>query len=503
MKLSPPNLRPFHILPIISHRKSPDFAPESKVSLRINTNITALSALRSLNNTTEAMSRQIARLSSGLRINTAADDPAGLIISENLRTQMLGIDQATRNAQDAVNMTKTAEAALEEIQNLIRNMRGIAVHSANTGVVDASMLQANQAQIRNAIQSIDRIASQTSWGTRKLLDGSAGAQANVTNGTAVGSIFVGGTFNGETVTSGAITMDRVTAAERASVTLGNNFGSTASIVTTPGAFVINGFSFSTDGSESVQSVLTKINAMSGTTGVTAQFAGGSISLTANEYGSAHAVNFFDPSNVLHTTNSATDTGVDAVFNVSMNTTNGVQTVPVTGQGLRLMDGFGNIILLTEQGNATAGVQSIGMMTAGAVNFHIGAGANQSVAFSMPNVYANRMGTGVIAGKDLSTIDVTTQVGAQQAIQIVDAAVSQLAQWRGDIGSFQVNFLDSTIRSLGVEKENLAASESQIRDADIAQEMTSYTKYQILQQSGMAMLAQANHAPTNVLQLLQQ
>lgn len=473
------------------------------MSLRINTNITALSALRSLNNTTEAMSRQISRLSTGLRINNASDDPAGLIISENLRTQMLGIDQATRNAQDAVNMTKTAEAALEEIQSLIRNMRGLAVHSANTAVVDANMLQANQAQIRNAIQSIDRIASQTSWGTRKLLDGSAGSQANITNGDAVGSIYIGGTFNGESIASGSISMERVTAAERASVTLGNTFGGTSAIVTTPGAFVINGFSFSTDGTESVQSLLGKINAMSSTTGVTAQLNAGSITLTSTEFGAAHAVNFFDPSNILHNANSATDTGVDAVFNVTMNTTDGQQTALFTGQGLRLMDGFGNIILLTEQGNATGGVQAIGEMTAGSVSFQIGAGSNQSVAYSMPNVYANRLGHGSIAGEDLSTIDVTSQVGAQQAIQIIDASVSQLAQWRGDIGAFQVNFLESTIRSLGVAKENLAASESQIRDADIAVEMTSYTKYQILQQSGMAMLAQANHAPTNVLQLLQQ
>ncbi|MBL8059780.1 MAG: hypothetical protein JNK63_03575 [Chthonomonas sp.] len=473
------------------------------MSLRINTNITALSALRSLNSTTEAMSRQISRLSTGLRINNAADDPAGLIISENLRTQMLGIDQATRNAQDAVNMAKTAEAALEEVQTLIRNMRGLAVHSANTAVVDANMLQANQAQIRNAIQSINRIASQTSWGTRQLLDGSAGAQANVTNGAAVGSIYMGGMFNGESVATGPITMTRVTAGERAAVSLGNTFASVNAIVPTPGAFVINGFSFSTDGAESVQSLLAKINAMSSSTGVTAQFNGGSIQLTAGEFGSRHAVNFFDPSNILHTASSATDTGVDAVFDVSMNTDAGIQTATFTGDGLRLRDGYGNIILLTEQGNATAGVQSVGMMTAGSVNFHIGAGSNQSVAYSLPNAYANRLGTGVIANMDLSQVDVTTQTGAQQAIQIIDAAVSQLGQWRGDLGSFQVNFLESTIRSLGVVKENLAASESQIRDADMAMEMTSYTKYQILQQSGMAMLAQANQAPTNVLQLLQQ
>lgn len=456
------------------------------------------------------MGKQINRLSTGLRINNASDDPAGLIISENLRTQILGIDQATRNAQDAVNMTKTAEAALEEVQSLIRNMRALAVHSANTAVIDANMLQANQAQIRNAVQSINRIAEQTTWGTKKLIDGTAGAQANVTNNAAVGSIYIGGTFQGESVASGSITMTRVTQAERALVTLGGSFASASSIVTTPGSFVINGYSFSTDGSESVQSILTKINSMTGTTGVMAQMTGsGPVSLTLSsvDFGAGSQVNFFDPSQVLHNASSATDAGVNAVFNISVQTGNGLQTSTFTGgqaagtSGLRLTDNWGNVVLLTEQGNNTAAATQIGVLTSGSVQFHIGAGANQAVSYSMPNAYANRLGTGVVAGKDLSLLDVTTQAGAQDAIKIIDAAVTQLAQWRGDIGAFQVNFLESTIRSLGVAKENLSASESQIRDADMAMEMTNYTKLQILQQSGMAMLAQANQAPQSVLQLL--
>ncbi len=480
------------------------------MSLRINTNVNALGALRSLGNTEMQLGIQISRLSTGLRINNASDDPAGLIISENLRSQMLGIDQATRNAQDAINMTKTAEAALGEVQSLIRNMRAIAVHSANTAVVDSNMLQANQSQIRNALQSINRIAEQTQWGTKKLLDGTAGAQANVTNSAAVGSIFMGGTFNGETTATGSITMTRVTQAERALVTLGGSFASANAIVTTPGAFVINGYSFSTDGSESVQSLIAKINAMSSTTGVMAQVSGGgpvAITLTSTDFGSNARVNFFDPAQVLHNAASATSTGVNAVFDIGVPTTNGVQTVQFSGgqaagtSGLRLTDNWGNVVLLTEQGNNTAAATQIGVLTAGAVHFHIGAMANQSIAYSMPNIYANRLGTGVVSSQDLSTVDVTTQAGAQNAIKIIDAAVTQLAQWRGDIGAFQVNFLESTVRTLGIAKENLSASESQIRDADMALEMTSYTRLQILQQSGMAMLAQANQAPQNVLQLL--
>jgi flagellin len=166
--------------------------------------------------------------------------------------------------------------------------------------------------------------------------------------------------------------------------------------------------------------------------------------------------------------------------------------------------MGNEIMLTESGNAGMGTATqVGVLTEGSVQFHIGAMSNQAVAFSMPNVYANRLGSGVVTGKTLQDIDVTTQSGAQDAIRIIDEAVTQLAQWRGDIGAFQANFLESTVRSLGTAKENIASSESQIRDADMAVEMTNYTRLQILQQSGMAMLSQANQSTQSILQLLQQ
>lgn len=483
------------------------------MSLRINTNFQALQAHRSLGRTVEHLGNSINKLSTGLRINSASDDPAGLIISESMRTQILGIDQATRNAQDAVNMTKTAEASLEEVQNLLRSMRALAVHSANTATVDSVQLQANQSQIRNTVQSINRIAEQTLWGTKKLLDGTAGAQANVTRVDEVAGIFIGGTFRGESVASGPITVQRVSAGERASVTLGETFASGNAIVADAGSFVINGFSFTTDGNESLNTIISKVNAMSSSTGVTAQLvaAGSNVAVQLNtvEFGSNQRIDFFDPTNILHNAASISDSGANAVFSVGVTTSAGVQTDTFTGgqtagtSGLLLTDAYGNSLRVTEQGNAglTSATQ-VGVMTAGGVQFHIGAMSNQSISFSMPNVYANRLGTGVVVGEDLSTLDVTTQQGAQEAIRIIDAAVVQLAQWRGDIGAFQRNFLDSTVRSLGVAKENLTASESSIRDADIAVEMTEFTRLQILQQSGMAMLAQANRMPQSVLSLLQ-
>lgn len=481
------------------------------MSLRINTNIPAMTALRNLSLTDQETNIVTQRLSSGLRINSAADDPAGLIISEGMRSQIKGVDQAMRNSQDAVNMAKTAEAAMDEVQTLLRNIRGLAVHSANSAVIDSAQLQANQTQIRSVIDSINRIAEQTQWGNKKLLDGTAGVLANVTAPADVASIFVGGTFNGQAVANGPVTMQQVTSATRATITLGNSFASANAIVTTAGAFVINGYSFTTDGTETVGSLVSKINSMTQTTGVTANLTGAgpvSIVLSAADFGSKFGVTFFDPNQIIHNATSASATGVDAVFNITMTTAAGVTSALFTGgmgphdSGLKLTGADGNSLLLTQQGNTGyAAPGTVGQITAGSVRFQIGANANQSVSYAMPTLFANRLGTGAVMGQDLSTVDVTTSAGAQNAIKIIDAAVTQLAQIRGDLGSFQSNFLESTVRSLSVAKENLTASESQIRDADMAEEITNYTRLQILKQSGMSVLAQTNQAPQSVLSLL--
>jgi flagellin len=483
------------------------------VSFRINNNIPAMTALRNLGMNGAHMQGSIERLSSGLRINSAADDPAGLIISEGMRSQIKGLDTAIRNSQDAVNMSKTAEGALDEIQTLLRNMRGLAVGSANSGVVDAAVLQANQTQIRSTIQSIDRIAQQTQFGTKKLLDGTAGALANVTAPTKVSNIFMGGTFGGFAVASGPITIAKVTQGTVATVPTDKTFAASTSIVPTAGSIVINGFSFQSSGSDSLQSIASKINDMSSTTGVTAQVVGTagsySITLTQNTYGSQHNIDFFDPSGILNTASAVSTAGVDAVFDVSLNTINGVQTVPFTGgrgsqdSGLKLTDNYGNTVLLNENGNSSITTATqVGVLTAGTVQFQIGANAGQAVQFSMPTVFANRLGTGAVAGQSISTLDVTSQQGANNAMKIIDDAITQLSQARGEIGAFQADFLESTVRSLNVAKENLTSSESSIRDADMAEEITAFTKQQILQQSGMSVLAQANKLPQQVLQLLQ-
>jgi len=481
------------------------------VSLRINTNIPAMGAMRILGTTSNNLASSINRLSTGMRINNAADDPAGLIISEGLRAQIRGTERAVRNSQDAINMSKTAEAAMEEVSRLLLDIRGLAVHSANTAVVDSAQLQANQTQIRSVLDSINRIGDQTQWGQKKLLDGTAGVVANITSPNNVTSMFFGSTFNGVAVQNGAVTITRTTQATRASVTLANAFASSGAVVATAGSFVINGYSFSSSGTETVQSLVNKINNATDQTGVSASIVPNgpnvSIRLDASQYGSQYNIQLFDQQNILHNAASASASGVDAVFSVAVNTTAGVTTANFTGgvgpktNGLLLRDNLGNSLQISESMNNSAAATQVGQIAAGDVRFQIGAYANQSASFSMPTIRTQQMGTSAVPGQSLASMDVTTAAGAQNAIRIIDAAISELASRRGDLGSFQSNFLESTVRSLQVAKENMTASESTIRDVDMAEEITAYTRYQILQQSGMSVLAQANQAPQNVLSLL--
>ena len=492
------------------------------MGLRINTNVTSMSALRNLGRTNDDTTMSINRLSTGLRITTAADDPAGLIISEGMRAQIKGLEQAIRNSQDAVNMAKTAEGSLDEAQKLLRDIRAIAVHSANTAVVDSAQLQADQQEIRSTIQSLARIADSTQWGTRKLLNGTAGTLAVVTDALNVANAYFGSNFNGSPVANGPITVTRTAPAAQTALVTDKTFAAPTT-VPTAGTVVINGYSFAANGStDTLQNVADRINAQSPNTGVSATVQGTApnlkIGLTSIEYGAGFPIDFFDPSGVLNTTvNPAPTTpGANATATVTLTVqspSGPVTSSPVTftgGQGkgvsgLMLTDGQGNSLKLTPAGNAGTGLataSAVGNLTAGNLRFQIGANSNQSVSFGMPDVRPQALGTGAIAGRDMTSLDVTTQQGALDAMAIIDSAITQLSQMRGDLGSFQKNFLESTVRTLDIARENFTAAESTIRDADIAEEMSKYTRLQILGQSGTAVLAQANQMPQQVLKLLQ-
>lgn len=476
------------------------------MSFRVNTNLGAMNALRNLGINSAEYGKSVTKLSTGLRITSAADDPAGLIISENFRAQIGGLEQAGANNQDAINFAKTAEGALDEVSRLLKDARKLAVASGNTGALDSNAIQANQNQIASILNSIDRISRQTQFGQKKLLDGSAGITSTVTNAANYAAIQISGNFAGYAINSnGAVTVQVTQAATRAVVT-GSVGSLTATTVLGAGNFVLNGTSFTTSGTETVQGLLTRFNNASSQTGVTAALVGGSVVFTSNEYGLNAKVSFTDTAGILNGTAYSTATGVEARAIVSVTTSAGVQSVNFTGSrngdsGLRLSDGEGNAILLTQQGNAVAAAAAVGHIEAGSAQFQIGANAGQTVSLALGNMQSSQIGAGVIPGETLATINVTTSAGADNALRIIDSAIAQVTKSRGDIGNFQRNVLESNVRSLAVQAENLTASESAIRDADIASEITTYTKLQILQQAGLSVLAQANAAPQAVLSLL--
>lgn len=479
------------------------------MSFRVNTNLEAMNALRNLGSTNASFSKSITRLSTGLRINSAADDPAGLIISENFRAQISGIDQAVKNSQDAINYAKTAEGALDEVSRLMRDARSLAVASGNSGTLSASQIQANQAQYQSIVESINRIASTTQFGTKKLLDGSSGVQGLVTDGSKVASMSLGGAYGGSNAitSNGAVTITVTTAATQASVgsrTIG--LSDAATVGATAGQFSINGVSFNAQSTDTVAQLRDKINAASSQTGVVAVTNNsGVITLQSLAYGSQARIDLTDSTGVL--LSSAGYSGAAGTAAVAQVKVGSGATALFTGSlggfdGLTLSDASGNSIRLTSAGNSTGVTNAaVGQAVVGNASFQIGGNAGQSTSMSLGNFAANQLGANIITGLNMSNLDLTTSAGADNALKVMDGAIDQLSRARGSIGNFQRNVLESNIRSLGTAKENLAATESSIRDVDVADEMTNYTKLQILQQAGLSVLSQANSAPQSVLALL--
>jgi flagellin len=394
------------------------------MGLRINQNIMAYSAYRNLTVTDGQLAKSLEKLSSGFRINRAADDAAGLVISENLRAQVNGLRVATRNAQDGISVVQTAEGALQEVHSILQRMRDLAVQAANTGSADTVSLNAAQSEVTALAAELDRIASATKFGTKALLDGTFGESAVTTGANvdvSVGTPFVVGATTDElTIQIGSTT---------ANVTIANASYTSAA---------------------DLQTAL-----------VTATRAG----LTAAG---------LDPNAVSVTVNDADNDGVAQIkFQSSAAFTLGNGGADTTLTNLAVPAG---LVSVTGSGGV----------------FQIGANAGETITVSIAGVSASILG--------VNALDVVNSASA--AITAADSAVSSVSNQRSSLGALQNRF-EHTIANLNVATENLAASESRIRDTDMALEMVQFTRHQILLQAGTAMLAQANVAPQNVLSLLQQ
>lgn len=513
------------------------------MSLSINNNITALNAWRNLKSSDNKLSSSMEKLSSGLRINRAADDPAGLVISEKMRAQLVGLSTATKNSEKAINMIQTAEAALDQVQKLLDKMRQLALDSANSGVNDDAMLAANQAELDEAIASISRIADFTQFGTKKLLDGSLGAKFTASSAETTFNGHVGSTsFAGvsDTGKDGTMSITVTQLATQTSLSIATTaLDVTASALDTESSFTINGIEFTVASGTAMSAVVTAINGRSPDTGVTASYATGTgLTLSANEYGSTYEVNFTSAAGQLTTAdnNSAGTAGNDIEATLTFNG-DGSTSLMNQGTGLNLVDADGNTIVLTGivSGSAGSGLAAIATATAYAIGsldvsqatFQIGANESQTVSVSIQStsaislglnaqytnendVYANvtdftnidqlKSGTG---GTYANGVFADGSADAMaQAIGIIDKAIDDISTIRGNLGAIQADNLQPGLESLRVAYENLQAAESTIRDTDMSSEMANFTKNQIMMQAGTAMLAQANQIPNNILKLLQ-
>ncbi len=463
------------------------------MSFRINHNISSINALRNLGRTEFAVAKSLERLSSGLRVNRGSDDPAGLVISENMRSQISGIKQAIENAATATAMIQTAEGAMTEIHSLLNGIRSLAVHAANSGANDSIMLAADQDEIDNAIATINRIAAQAQFGVKKLLDGSSGVTGTVTDTDVT---FLSATEN---TVAGTYAINITTQAEQAVVTGGTTQTATLAVAetVTVGGVAIN----LTLGMDRTQ-VRDKINEYTSSTGAIASLnVNNMLTITSDRYGD--------------------DISITAVSNVAAATTSsGIGTTALTDSGVDIAGTIGGLTLTTGNGTTLTGdagtaieglaISSTATGAQGSVTvvnnslvFQVGANSGQTVTIALNALTASNIGTSVAGNtfNNLSEIDVTQSAWAQDAIDIIDKAIQQVSAKRGELGVFQKNTLESSAANLAIAEENLVAAESIIRDCDFAHEMAMLTKNQILLQAGTAMLVQANQIPQVVLQLL--
>jgi flagellin-like hook-associated protein FlgL len=419
------------------------------MGLRVNNNIAALNAYRNLSVTDGQMSKSLEKLSSGFRINRAADDAAGLAISEGLRSQIGGLKVAVRNTQDGISVVQTAEGALTETHSILQRMRDLSVQASNAGGLNSDALGNIQSEIGQLKSELDRIATTTTFNGKKLLDGTfnatfqvganAGETIAVSIGTQMGSTGLG--VGGIDVTGVGAYAFTTGAASAGKVNVSTASGVAAAAVLT-WTEAASGTDFST-GTGTVASYETLTGTVS--------FAGKTLDLGSVDYSTS-------------TTATQALAALNAAASNAFGLTAAGSTTPFAGSATG--------ITFTVPAQAISGYTAAGGFAQSA--------SVQDLAKATPTF--------------------TAASGADAAIGVIDSAIKTVSNKRADLGAIQNRF-DHTINNLNVAVENLTASESRIRDADMAQEMVGFTRNQILTQAGTAMLAQANQASQGVLQLL--
>jgi flagellin len=473
---------------------------------RINTNVASLTAQRGLAKTQKTLGETLQRLSSGLRINRGADDPAGLIASEGLRSEIAGINQAIDNSQRAANVISTAEGALGEVANLLLNVKSLVVEAANKGALSPEEIQANQLQVDSAIESITRISNTTTFAGLKLLDGSLDYILSGVSTSSITALQINQANFGSNEMI-PVEVQVITSARQAELQFRASAVTGTVVLEITGVEGIDTLQFLSG--TSVSGILTAVNRLTDQLGVEASYINSTniasgITFKSLGYGSQSFVSVRAQSGSFTTVDGLGNdrtraAGIDAVATV-----NGALTV---GNGLDIKLNTATLDLeLTLDETFGTGNTSFAIAGGGAL-FQLGprVAGNQQVNIGIQSVAASKLGNSVVGFlNDIQTGGTATLVGeeADEAGKIIEEAIRQVAVLRGRLGAFERNTLDTNMNSLGVALENVTASESSIRDADFAAETAALTRSQILTQAGTSVLATANSTPQSVLSLLQ-
>ena len=500
------------------------------MALVINTNISSLNAQRNVGRTSMGLETSIQRLSTGLRINSAKDDAAGLGIVDRMTSQIRGLNQAVRNANDAVSLSQTAEGAMQESTNILQRMRELSVQSANDSNSGADRVNI-QKEITALSSELNRISAQTTFNGNKILDGTfnakqfqVGSNANETIAVTLGNFSA--SSMGAYQSTSVLNVGVISAFETADTN--NVVGDT---VTVTGA-AASDVTYANDATAA--EIAAAFQAVSDTTEVTAtastsadiQYAAGvvvgetvSFQLAAVD-GSAAAQG--SVGNISYTLTSTTDySGLRDAINAESNSTGITATLNGSSGTLTLENSDGHNIFIDAVSNGTAndavlnvGATAATFTSSATLTENTATGNTDAISVGGQVSMSGSSGfsvTGTVptfAAADLSAslssvadVDVSTRTGANNALEVIDKALRNVSDSRADLGAIQ-NRLEFTISNLSNVSENVSAARSRIQDTDFAAETANLTRNQILQQAGIAMLSQANSAPQAVLSLLQ-
>ena len=579
------------------------------MALRVNSNVAALNALRHLNHTEKELSRNLERLSSGRRLNRAADGPAELVISEQMKAQITGLEQSIRNSETSISMIQTTEGALSEVSSILINLRQLAVHSANEATNDEKMLQANQGEIENLLVTLSNISKNTQFGTRTLLDGS-----NSVSGVAVGDgmdFVEAKEFTKASPAEGYkinITQPATRSMAVAENTLAMEDIYKSFVISEGGRTVEVNVRDNLDLYRDVERLLQAANTSrepgfkEKTELALQQLVANEMQRQIDQAGLNLEVMVYKPLDTLGETlsdfNNLEDvlnkleqypseeilselnklaneevivirhreygseptftvtTEIDDFFDMDTPANKAVTAIPgrdvegtiggnpefdggepAVGRGQLLSAAPGTVAegvtvryggepddiiyeVFNRRENKIAGTllrqmergTMVGEDIDGYVHvsqrslaFQVGPSEGQQRKISIQSISPTKLARNIDNDsqfRSLNDIEVLDVESAQDALKLIDVAVSEISSLRGDLGSFQKNALESNLSSLRVTRENLVSAESTLADADMAEEMSSLVRNQILMSSGTAMLAQANQVPQSVLTLLE-